>query len=177
MEVKMLVHIKNLTVYFSNVHTKTVLLFFTNIPVRKMQFSSKYGYSFSLWIHWNKFIRNIQRDMQLVVVLCHWEALNDWLLRPPSLSVLGAGVAEDNCWFQCNVQQCPLEQRAQAAVCNCWIDGFIVSCGLQGKTLAGHTIPASAQLCSCRLPTSFFLMMDAVIPALWMNQKGKKSCH
>lgn len=108
-----------------------------------------------------------------MVVLCHWEALNDWLLRPPSLSVLGAGVAEDNCWFQCHVQQCPLEQRAQAAVCNCWIDGFIVSCGLQGKTLAGHTIPASAQLCSCRLPASFFLMMDAVIPALWMNQKGK----
>lgn len=44
MEVKMLVHMKNLTMYFSNVHTKTVLLFFTNIPVRKKQFSSKYGY-------------------------------------------------------------------------------------------------------------------------------------
>lgn len=75
----------------------------------------------------------------------------------------------NNYWFQRNVYQCPLEQRVQAAVCNCWIDGFIVSCGLQGTTLSGHTIPASAQLCSCTLPALFLQTMDAVIPALWMK--------
>lgn len=75
-------------------------------------------------------------------------------------------MGEDNYWFQCNLYQCPFEQRVQAAMSNCGIDGFIASCGLQGTTLTGYTVPASAQLCSCMLPTSLLQTMDAVIPGL-----------